>query len=148
MKFVCEKCNKNFDRYEDCTKHEFSCFVQKEEHVYLKYIMIESEIDCNNIYIYEHPNAVHVNENNYILSPKSNRYSNIITESKFDTIRMSFDEHERYYIVTKNLDLIYENECVKKLLDYKVQILKDQLEEYQEMLKRIPTTYSLERTTI
>lgn len=145
MKFVCEKCNKKFDRYDDCTKHEFSCMTNKKQYVYLKYIMVYPELDNNDVYVYERPKAIKTEENYYIL----NEHDDVIYEPKFDTIGKTDDEIPKFYIVTENLDLIYEDECIAKLLNHKLIKAKEEYEKLGESIKNFSNRrYSVTREII
>lgn len=149
MKFVCENCGKKFDQHEECKNHENSCANNKKQYVYLKYIMVYPEIDDHDVYVYEHPKAIKTEENYYILNENSRWYSDTIYEPEFDKIRITNDENPKYYIITKNLDLIYEDECIKKLLNHKFIKAKKEHEKFCETIKNFSTSsYSVSREMI
>ena len=149
MKFVCENCGKKFDQHEECENHENSCTVNKKQYIYLKYIMVYPEIDDHDVHIYEHPKAIKVKENYYILNENSILYNDRKYEPEFDTIRISDDENPTFYIVTENLDLNYEDECIKKLLNQKFIIAKEEYERFGKSIKNFSTSsYSVSREMI
>ncbi len=145
MKFICENCGKKFDRHEECKKHEDSCPSTKKSYVYLKYIIVYPEMDDYDVYVYEHPKAIKVKENCYFL----NEYDDVTYEPEFDTIRITDNEISKFYIVTENLDLIYEDECITKLLNHKLIKAKKEYEKLGESIKNFSTTsYSVRRKMI
>jgi hypothetical protein len=145
MKFVCENCGKKFDQHEECKNHENSCMTNKTQYIYLKYIMVYPEMDDYDVYIYEHPKAFKVTESYYIL----NGYADAIYEPEFDTIRITNDEIPKFYIVTESTDLIYEDECIAKLLNHKLSKAKEAYEKFGETIKNFSTTkYAVTRKMI
>lgn len=145
MKFVCENCGKKIDQHEECKNHEKSCTTNKKQYVYLKYIMIYPEMDDYGVYVYEYPKAIKVKENYYFL----NEYDDVMYEPEFDTIRITDDEIPKFYVVTENLDLIYEDECITKLLNHKLIKAKEEHEKLGESIKNFSTTsYSVTRKMI
>jgi hypothetical protein len=149
MKFVCENCGKKFDQHEECKNHENSCTDNKKQYVYLKYIMVYPEMDDYDVCVYEHPKAIKVKENYYILNENSILYNERMYEPEFDTIRITDDANHAFYIVTENLDLIYEDECITKLLNHKLIKAKEEHEKLGESIKNFSTTsYSITRKMI
>ena len=145
MKFVCENCGKKFDWHEECNNHENSCPSTKKQYVYLKYIKVYPEIDDREVDVYEYPKATKVRENYYFL----NEYYDVMYEPEFDTIRITDDEVPSFYIVTENLDLNYEDECIKKLLNQKFIIAKEEYERFGKSIKNFSTSsYSVSREMI
>ena len=145
MKFICENCGKKFDQHEECKNHENSCMTNKKQYVYLKYIKVYPEIDDREVDVYEYHKAIKVKENYYFL----NEYDDVTYEPEFDTIRITDDEIPKFYIVTKNLDLIYEDECITKLLNHKLIKAKEEYEKLGEYIKNFSTTsYSVTRKMI
>jgi hypothetical protein len=140
MKFLCENFGKKFDQHEECKNHENSCTANKKQYVYLKYIMVYPEIDDYDVYVYEHPKAIKVKENYYILNENSILYNDRMYEPEFDTIRITNDENPKYYIITENLDLIYEDECITKLLNHKLILAKEEYERIGESIKNFSTS--------
>lgn len=149
MKFICENCGKKFDQHEECENHENSCVNNKKQYVYLKYIIVYTEIDDYDVYIYEHPKAINVKEHYYILNEDSRWYSDTVYEPEFDTIRITNDEIPKFYIVTKNLDLIYEDECITKLFNHKLSYTKEKYRKFGENIKNFSNRrYSVTREMI
>ena len=149
MKFVCENCGEKFDQDEECKNHENLCTSNKKQYVYLKYIMVYPDIDDNDVYVYEHPKAIKVKENYYILNENSTLYNDRKYEPELDTIRLSDFEDPTFYIVTENKDLIYEDECIKKLLNQKLIIGKEEYEKFGESIKNFSTNrYTVTRKMI
>jgi hypothetical protein len=145
MKFICENCGKKFDQHEECKNHENSCTTNKKQYVYLKYIMVYPEMDDYGVYVYEYPKAIKVKENYYFL----NEYDDAMYEPEFDTIRITDDEIPKFYVVTENFDLIYEDECITKLLNHKLIKAKEEHEKLSESIKNFSTTsYSVTRKMI
>ena len=121
----------------------------KKQYVYLKYIMVYPEMDDYDVYVYEHPNAIKVKENYYILNENSRLYNDRLYVPEFDTIRITDDEIPKFYIVTENLDLIYEDECITKLLNHKLSRANKDYEKFGEMIKNFSTrSYSVSRQMI
>jgi hypothetical protein len=145
MKFVCENCGKKFDQGEECKNHENSCPSTKKSYVYLKYIKVYPEIDDREVDVYEYPKATKARENYYFL----NEYYDVMYEPEFDTIRITDDEVPSFYIVTENLDPIYEKECITKLLNYKLTKAKEEYVKLGEYIKNFSTSdYLVGRATI
>jgi hypothetical protein len=83
-----------------------------------------------------------VTENYYIV----NGYDDAIYEPEFDTIRITNDGIHKFYIVTESTDLIYEDECIAKLLNYKLAKAKEEHEKLGESIKNFSTAgYSVRR---
>jgi hypothetical protein len=144
MKFVCENCGKKFDQDEECKNHENSCPSTKKPYVYLKYIKVYPEMDDYNVYVYEYPKTIKAKEDYYFL----NEYDDTMYEPEFDTIRIT-DEVPSFYIVTENLDFIYEDECITKLLNYKLAKAKEEYVKLGEYIKNFSTSdYLVGRATI
>lgn len=145
MKFICENCGKKFDQHEDYKNHENSCMTNKKQYVYLKYIMVYPEIDDYDVYVYEYHKAIKMKENYYFL----NKYDDVMYEPEFDTIRITDDEIPKFYIVTENSDLIYEDECITKLLNHKLIKAKEEYEKLGESIKNFSTSsYQVSRKMI
>jgi hypothetical protein len=107
--------------------------------------MVDPEIYDYDVYVYEHPKAIKAKENYYFL----NEYDDVMYEPEFDTIRITDNENPMFYIVTKNLDLIYEDECITKLLNHKLIKAKEEYEKFGESIKNFSTTsYSVSRRMI
>ena len=142
MNFVCERCGKKFDQHEECKNHENSCTENKKQYVHLKYFRIYPEIGDYDVYVYEYPKAIKARENYYFLNP----YDDIIYEPEFDTVRISDYANPTLYIVTENLDPIYEDECIKKLLNHKLILAKEEYERIGESIKNFSTnSYQVRR---
>ena len=106
-------------------------------------------MDDYDVCVYEHPKAIKVKENYYILNENSILYNERMYEPEFDTIRITDDANHAFYIVTENLDLIYENECITKLLNYKLIKAKEEYEKFGESIKNFSTcSYSVSREMI
>ena len=149
MKFVCENCGKNFDQHEECKNHENSCTVNEKQYVHLKYIMVFAEIDDHDVHVNEFLKAIKTEENYYIFNENSIFYNDTMYIPKFDTIRMSGREAPYFYIVTENLDLIYEDECITKLLNHKLIRVNKEYEKLGELIKNFSNRhYSVERKII
>lgn len=136
MKFVCENCGKKFNQYEECKNHENSCMYNKKQYVHLKYFRIYPDIGDYDVDVYEYSKAIKTQENYYFLNP----YDDVIYEPEFDTIRITNDENPIFYIVTENLDPIYEDECIKKLLNHKLDKAKEEYEIIGEFIKNFSTS--------
>jgi hypothetical protein len=107
--------------------------------------MVYPEMDDYDVYIYEHPKAFKVTENYYIV----NGYDDAIYEPEFDTIRITNDGIHKFYIVTESTDLIYEDECIAKLLNYKLSKAKEEYEKFGETIKNFSTNrYAVTRKMI
>ena len=145
MKFVCENCGKKFDQLEECKNHENLCMTNNKQYVHLKYIMVYPDIDDYDVYIYEYPKAIKTEENYYFLNP----YDDIKYEPEFDTVIISDYTNPMLYIVTENLDPIYEDECMKKLLNHKLILAKEEYERIGKSIKNFSTNnYAVSRKMI
>ena len=112
MKFICSKCNKIFENYNECASHENKCIGsiksenKKDEYVYLKYLILAPDFDDDEIHIYEHPKAIQLSKNYYNCCPNNHHYDETIEIKEFDTVFIN--DNGDYCIITKNKDENHE----------------------------------------
>jgi len=151
MKFICSKCNKIFENYNECVSHENKCIgsiksENKNKKCYLKYIMLDSDYNDNEIHIYEHPDAIQVRDNYYNCCPNNRHYDEVIEIKEFDTVFL--DDNCYYCIIVKNENEEHERESIKKLFDYKKQKMIDYYNDLQEKINTLGNSYETYRKII
>ena len=147
MNFMCSKCNKIFENYNECVSHEKKCFKLINNKCYLKYIKLDSDYNDNEIHVYEHPNAIQVSDNYYNCCPNHRYYDEEIEIKEFDTVFID-DNDGCYCIITKDANEEHERESIKKLFDYKKQKMTDYYNELQNLINFLGKSYKTYRKII
>ena len=143
-KFECEICHAVYDKKESAIECE-------ENHNKLEIIPIKRIIlynDCySQIQVDFYPEARYRKEDDSIqLHTKYDYYGSEFTKSywfHFDDIKVEYDKNDdnpNYMIYTKNLDKQYEKECIEKLIEYKISVLQNQINDLKNNKDKISYT--------
>ena len=132
IKFRCEECGKMFDTKEDADKHEKTC---SRKNTPIKVIYLN---ECNELGVITYPDAIYLKQENgkdkVNLMPKDRHewcdYFYAASQFKFDQIKKG--EYGELFIYTTNFSKEYEEDCFKRLIDFKM----DDIEKEINMLKQ------------
>lgn len=132
-KYECEICHTMYDIKEnaiDCEEQHNKL----EKNIPIKKIYFDKKC-FPQIGVDFYPNAVYNKENDCItLHTNKNLYGSEFRLKywyKFDEIQDD-DERNTIIIYTTNLDPKYEKECIKKIIDFKINKLNEEIEKLKE----------------
>ena len=132
-KYECEFCHTVYDYKESALlcegKHK------RMEIIPIKKIYFDGEECFPQIRVNFYPNAQYNKENDCIkLHTNSNMYGSEFKQKyryRFDEIQGD-DERNIIYIYTTNLDPKYEEECIKKIIDFRINKLNEEIEKMKK----------------
>lgn len=124
--YRCEECGKKFESKEEANKHEQFC---SRKNIPIKVICFT---DCNEFEIITYPDAIYLKQENgkdkVNLMPKDRHewcdYFYDASQFKFDQIKQNNGD---VFIYTTNFSKEYENECFKKIIDFKINDIEENI---------------------
>lgn len=134
-KYICEVCNAEFNDYEQAKEHEERCSIRT---IPIRAIVLSSD----SFTVMNYPNAQYwINSNGKdrinLMPNVSDSCCNFfyqIEHFNFDKVKRKDDS---FIIYTTNMSEEYLKECMKKLIDYRIDKLYEEKKSIEDKIKQL-----------